>query len=137
MATVLIGAALSGFAAAGAVGTGTFLGMTAIQVGFMAAAIGGVATHASGIGNTPDSPAAQQRVEAPGSQLSQISDKTTVQQAQQLSEAQIGEDESKKRKRKSAKSKFKIKKDLGVADPADSGVSIDNKTKTKPTGVQI
>lgn len=61
------------------------------------------------------------------------SDKTTLQQAEQLDAPEIDE-ESKKRKRKSAKSKFKIEK--GVEDTSTTpGVTIDNPDKI--TGVQL
>jgi hypothetical protein len=131
MATVAIGAAISGFSAAAAVGVGgTFLGFSALQVGLAAAVLGGAAAYASEQGK-PDG--AQQIA-----QTGQVSDKGTPQAAEQLDAAALGDEESEKRKRKSAKEKFKIEKEeAAVATSAESGVALQEGGTTKVTGVQI
>lgn len=142
MVTVLAGAvagALFGGTAVGATVLGA-VGLTGLAATATAAVIGGGLAYAATQAFSPDQPA---QIAAPGA-ASTLSDKTSIQSAEQLQQARIGgeETESQKRKRKGAKQKFKIEKDKAqAADKTDAGVQVpgegaDSKKKVTP-GVQI
>lgn len=101
---------------------------TGAEIGLLIAAVGSAGASVYSSMQTPDV------AEQPQIKGETTLDKSVAQEAEQLDEALIGDEDSERRRKKSAKEKFKVPQlETGV----ESGVQIQSATGTSSTGVQI